>query len=256
MKYIFLHIPKNGGSTLQHIIDAQYPKHQIFQIGENEREKRIEEFKRKHKHLKRFIKVVKGGHFSFGLHKYFSKPENVKYFAMLRNPIYRTLSYYHFVSRTPKHYLYKKFKDEDLTLENFLNREDLYQEVNNGQTKLLCGLDQLNDCSFQDFKNAKYNLENHFFFVGVMEYYLETLFFLKMELNWDKPIRYRVLNINKQKDYNIDKSLEDRIKELNKFDLDIYVFYKGFYLLKSEFISQKEISGGPARKVLELLIKA
>ena len=47
MKYIFLHIPKNGGTTLQQIVDDQYPKYRIYNILDHERAERLQVLKEK-----------------------------------------------------------------------------------------------------------------------------------------------------------------------------------------------------------------
>ncbi|WP_431135819.1 sulfotransferase family 2 domain-containing protein [Psychroserpens mesophilus] len=223
MKYIFLHIPKNGGTTLDHILDSQYNKHQVFNIIEHKKKDKLLELKRKNKISKRLIKVVKGGHFPYGIHEYFNNPQNIKYYTILRNPLHRTLSYYYFAKAQPNHYLHQLINN--VSLEEFLDREDLNFEVCNGQTKLIAGLYQKQESNDAVFEDAKQHLENDFFQVGILEHYLESLFFLKEHLNWKKPIKYNILNVNKHKDLDITDAVKEKIISLNSFDMEIYNTY-------------------------------
>lgn len=223
MKYIFLHIPKNGGTTLDHILDSQYKKNQVFNIAESKRKEKLEELKQKNYFSKKRIKIVKGGHFAFGIHEYFNNPENIKYFTILRHPLQRAVSYYYFVKAQPAHYLHDALKD--MTFEDFLDRDDLNFEICNGQTKLIAGLTQKNVCDNAVFETAKKHLENNYFQVGILEHYVETLYFLKQQLNWKKPIKYTILNANTHKRNQMSTAIEDKILSLNSFDLEIYNTY-------------------------------
>ena len=224
MKYIFLHIPKNGGTTLQQIVDDQYPKYRIYNILDHERAERLKQLKEKGFLAKKFIKVVKGGHFSYGCHTFFKNPDQVTYFAMLRHPVDRALSYYSYVKRTPEHYLYKTFTSENITLDDFIEREDLNMEVTNGQTKLLGGFGQKETCTSAIFEMAMEHLEHTFFLVGIMERYVETLFMLKTILGWSRPIHYNMLNVNSEQKNELSKEQHKKLLELNKFDMAIYKY--------------------------------
>jgi hypothetical protein len=162
-KYIILHIPKNGGTSLIEILSSQFYNWQIYAIPDYKRSEFVLKLKNLNSVRKHFIKLVMGGHFEYGVHKFFSNYYSVQYFAMLRDPIARTVSFYEYARRTPAHYLYKTLNDEQLSLSQFLERDDLNMEVRNGQTKIIAGIDQKNLCLEYHFHKAIEHIENSFF---------------------------------------------------------------------------------------------
>jgi len=240
MKYIFLHIPKNGGTTLQQIVDDQYRKYQIFNIPDHQRDERWRHLKEKNNLSKKFIKVINGGHFSYGCHSFFKHPNRVKYFAMLRNPVDRALSYYLYIKRTPIHYLYDTFISENISFDDFLERGDLNMEVTNGQTKLIAGAEQKEFCTLVMFEEAKVHLETNFFLIGIMEKYVETLFLLNSHLGWSQPINYKVLNVTREQKTELSKEQRDKILELNKFDTAIYKYGIDTFEKKWQSVSETD----------------
>jgi len=97
---IFLHIPKNGGTTLNTIINRKYKKDAIFNIVEvNHERPNIPEFKNLPQNEREKIKVLKG-HLQFGLHTYLPGPS--KYVTLLRKPEDRIYSYYQYVKQRPQ----------------------------------------------------------------------------------------------------------------------------------------------------------
>src|SRR5690554_3093712 len=103
---IFLHLPKNGGSTLHGILNRLYPKDRTFNIKVIDNTKlNISEFKELPIEDRAQIKLLKG-HMTFGLHEYLVGPS--KYITFLRKPEDRITSFYHYAKSRPQHRLYKK----------------------------------------------------------------------------------------------------------------------------------------------------
>lgn len=224
MNIIYLHIPKNGGTTLHQIIQQQYKKEEIFNVDLFDRDKSKTELLGLKEKDKEKIKVLKGGHIEFGWHQYLNNPNSYKYFTILRNPIDRALSFYYYAKRTPIHYLYDILNKKNITFEEFITNENWTKEISNGQTKMIAGVNQGEECSDSIYKQAVKNIEEQFFFIGYLEKYNETLFLLKESLNWSN-VKYNILNENKNRDYQLSESTTKNIIELNFFDNKLYQKY-------------------------------
>src|SRR5438874_1730089 len=96
---LFLHIPKTGGSTLSKILERQYPRAQTLTLDDQ----KIAQFKTLPVAERGRYCLVKG-HLHFGLHHFIPRPST--YITLLREPVERVLSFYHYARSTPDHYLY------------------------------------------------------------------------------------------------------------------------------------------------------
>src|SRR5438045_9447770 len=96
---VFVHIPKAAGTTLQEIIVRYYKGGRGFRFtGETQQ---WEDFKNASKEQNGRYDVLQG-HVHFGVHEY--QPEPATYITMVRDPIDRVVSHYHFVKAPPRQY--------------------------------------------------------------------------------------------------------------------------------------------------------
>jgi Sulfotransferase family len=213
---IFLHIPKAAGSTLNRLIECEYPPFAMYSIDPVF-------FRWSWKHLQglsqrrlKKIRVFKG-HMLFGLHAILPQPAT--YITVLRNPIDRVLSAFYFMRSYKLHPLYWKFKRENWTLEDFVRR--LPRE--NAQCKILAGACYEEPCTADICEIAKENLTRHFSVVGLSEHFEESLALMKLRFGW-KLRNYSIFNVTRVRPVKsaIPQSTLDLIAEKNAFDISLY----------------------------------
>ena len=206
--YIFLHIPKTGGSTLNSIFTRQFSAQELYdhELFQN----KIIPLADLTSEDRKQIHAI-AGHLLYGAHGKFYKPYH--YFTMLRHPVDRVLSLYSFLKNYPG---YERL--QNMSLEEYVRTEP---EAQNGQTLLLCGIPLQYDVSL-----AKKRLET-FDVVGITERFDESLYLLKSAFGWT-DIHYEKVNITKTRLKRADVPLETikLIEEHNKLDLELYQFAK------------------------------
>lgn len=224
---IFLHLPKNGGTTLHTILDRNYSKKNTYtiQLVDNKRLS-IPEFKAMPDNERKKIHLLKG-HLRYGLHEYLYGES--EYITFLRKPEERIISFYNYVKNNSWHRLYKRVKDDNLSLYDFAqNITDA--DINNAQIRFISGI---NDTEDNMLNKALENIEKHFSFVGLLEHFDESLILLKKHYSWKTPY-YKIENQSKkkvQKD-NIDSKTVSLIKNLNNGDCKLYSIIEEEFLTK------------------------
>ena len=196
---LFLHIPKCAGTTLNfEIIKKQFKPHEFIFFYDQGTPALIELLKGMSKKEQKKIKCI-SGHFYFGVHKYFYvRPAT--YITILRDPIERIISHYYQVRRWEPHYLYKEVTKNNLTLKKYISNK-LSCELNNGQTRILAGLDwhvPFGECTRELLDKAKKNLEKYFVAVGLTEKFNEFLQLLNLKLGWKTYIK-KIQNVGQNK---------------------------------------------------------
>ena len=166
------------------------------------------------------------GHFPFGIHKQLSR--SFRYITMLRHPVERVLSLYHFAKLVEAKYGHHEgFRmASDTTLEEFVESPP-FREVDNGQTRRISGLSaELGDCTKATLEHAKKNLREYFPVVGITERFDETLILLRRAFSWRKDLFYypKNTNPNRVNVETLNKKTIDTILARNKFDTELYQF--------------------------------
>lgn len=128
---IFLHMPKAGGTTLEEIVKRHYQGGKSFRFtGSDEN---AAEFRALPEEERASFDLL-SGHIYFGIHEHVPSPAT--YMTMLRHPVERVVSLYHYVKRSPGHYLYKYGFADRRDVEDFVQRP-ITSEIDNWQTRLL-----------------------------------------------------------------------------------------------------------------------
>ena len=215
---IFLHVPKTAGTTVNRLIEWEYPVLQMYSVDPV-----LFTWSSNHLHKLppkrlRSIRMFKG-HMLFGLHKILPQPAS--YITVLRDPVDRVLSAFYFMRTYKLHPLYWKFRRENWTLEDFVNRSPR----TNVQCKIIAGAEYEAPCTAEICATAMENIERHFSVVGLSERLEESLALMKLRYGW-KLESYSSFNITKArpKKRDLPQSTLDLINEKNFYDVALYEF--------------------------------
>lgn len=228
---IFVHLPKSGGSTLQEIIQRQYPSDSIYSIeGESidSVQRSVDRLRNLPDDQRSAIACVRG-HVPFGIHRWLTG--DTAYVTVLRDPVERTVSDYFFARNTPGHRLYERIRANRLSLEDFAVLR--HQEgLGNIYCRMLGGAvdwNRLRDSPLETTPDtldaAKRNLECHFAAVGLTERFDVSLLLMQDALGWGNVL-YRRTNVTRDKPARVLLTVGERdaIHRLNALDIELYSF--------------------------------
>ncbi len=213
---VFLHIPKNGGTTLHGILNRHYDPSTIFDIEViNNTRLNTQEFLELSLEDRSKIKLLKG-HMLFGLHEHLVGTS--KYITFLRKPEERILSFYNYVRSKPQHRLYEKLKNKSLYDFVATTSEG---DVHNAQVRWVSGLEHESPESM--LEKALENIEKHFSFVGLLEEYNTSLLLLSKLYGWGIPYyKHGKKGIKSNTTARLDQKTKEAIVAANQGDLKLY----------------------------------
>ncbi|MEX2400241.1 MAG: sulfotransferase family 2 domain-containing protein [Rhodothermales bacterium] len=223
MTLIFQHIPKAAGSTLLSILRRHFsPSETCFLTGPGGiREAEFERLPLKEREGFRLVM----GHMYFGIHRHLPGPST--YITMLRHPVDRVISHYHYVKRTPHHYLYGRVASEKMSLEGYVS-DGIALELNNGQVRSLFGLEhqlvEYGQCSDEMLRVAERHLLENYSVVGLTERFDESLLLMRRRLGWTFRPVYAAKNVARKNAgaSNVSRRIVEIIERDNALDLELY----------------------------------
>jgi Galactose-3-O-sulfotransferase len=213
---IFLHVPKAAGSTLNRLIEWEYPLCEMYSIDPVFYRRSWAHLQRLSKKRLQRIRIFKG-HMLFGLHAILPQPAT--YITVLREPVDRVISSFYFMRNYKLQPLYWKFKFENWSLEDFVRRSPR----ENVQCKILAGVEYAKPCTAEIYETAKENLIRYFSVVGLCERFEESLALMKLRFGW-KLQRYSSFNVShtRPRKSDVSRSTLNLIEEKNSFDISLY----------------------------------
>src|SRR5205085_6633037 len=211
-----LHVPKSAGTTVNRLIEGEYPLFQIFSVDPV-----FSRWSCRHlwslppERLKRY-RIFKG-HMLFGLHTILPQPAS--YFAVFRDAVDRVISAFYFMRNYKLHPNYWKFRRYHWDLEDFVRNSPR----DNVQTKIVAGAPYEEPCTAEIFARAQQNLHQHFSVVGLSERFEESLALMKLRFGW-KLESYSSFNVTRKrpKKREVPQATLDLIAEKNRFDISLY----------------------------------
>jgi len=216
-KLIFLHLVKNGGSTMREIIEREYGRKYVMTI-DNSNESDFLNMTREEKEI---LKVLQG-HMQFGHHQRFES--KVFYITLLRKPFSRILSFYNYFGTLPNHPRYEEVINSSFY--DFMVNSEGRPNIHNGQVRNISGIDDKPELMLE---KALDNIEKHFSVVGLLERYEESLIIMKQFLGWKKYPTYAKRNVSKKllEKSEVTERESKLLNEMNKADIQLYEIMEG-----------------------------
>ena len=213
---IFLHVPKTAGTTLNRLIEWEYRLSEMYSVDPvlfHWSAAHLRKLPRRRLQRTRMFK----GHMLFGLHEILPQPAT--YITVLRDPVERVLSAFYYMRTYKLHPLYWKFRRENWTLEQFVERTTRH----NVQCKIMAGAEYNSPCTNEILEKAKSHLQQHFSVVGLSERFEESLALLKLRFGWQLK-SYSTFNVTRSrpKKGDLSQATLDAITTRNSFDLILY----------------------------------
>lgn len=214
---IFLHLPKTGGVTLDRILGRNYRRREIWRDSSGGMAEASACFGRLPKDKRAQYRLLMG-HLSFGIHELVSRPTT--YFTVVREPVARVTSGYHYIRRTPRHPHYELARA--VSLEEMV-RSGRWPAADNQQARAIANdwSTPFGECGEETLGIALKNVEEHFAVVGLTERFDESLLLLGQAFGWRK-LQYVPLNTARRTEGGVDRAAARVIEDLNGVDRELY----------------------------------
>ncbi|BAN35280.1 hypothetical protein SCD_n01457 [Sulfuricella denitrificans skB26] len=204
--------------TLYSMIRDIYRPSELHKI--NPAMESIEKYRHLPQERKEKLKVIYG-HMDYRVRELL--PPNSRYVTLMRNPVERVISHYHYYRRNAKDPLRELAMRS--SLDDWVTQCNL-NEMDNGQTRRLSGSMEsvrFGECSAEMLERARHNVQRNFALVGITERFDETYGLMSKLFDW--PIKlYLPRNVAQQR--SSIKEIPVRtirlIEKFNALDMELY----------------------------------
>ena len=242
---VHIHIPKNAGTTIDHLLKRKFKDH-YFEYYTDREGKFLsnQEFLELINNLPASVKCL-SGHYIRPLELQKAKALNINYFTFIRDPIKRAISLYYFEqARTDKSHIshgsFSQYVEERPKQDNAISNWQVYNLTEDGQ-----------------FESAR-NILDSFLFVGLVEEFDKSLILLNDSLQKNALTTlgtyYVPQNTSKNKILSkstIDKKTLCALECLNEQDLLLYSHVKSELERRWQSLSLREIKLGRTHLICE-----
>ncbi|MDQ3047170.1 MAG: sulfotransferase family protein [Bacteroidota bacterium] len=217
---IFLHIPKTAGTTVHHILHAQYKGKNMFST---ENPGQISNYKILSEEQKKQLSIIKG-HFPYGIH--YEHPLPAAYFTFLRDPIKRSISAFNYLYEHKAHFFHAEIMRNQYTLKQML--KDGHMKIfDNCQVRYLADALDLEYGAVDEsvYQRALHNLENGIRVTGICERFDESIVLIRDEFGWNEPFYIMEnVSISTHRKNEFDEETMGLLHQFNKYDLLLYEY--------------------------------
>lgn len=229
---IFIHIPKSAGTSVQNALCNCINLKYCVLLRDDIKSK--EKFNEK---INSFQAI--SGHFSFNnINTKLTNQKKHIFITLLRNPLERILSLYHYIKITPQHYLNPILFNEQINIYTFLNKLLDYESIDLQKNSP----SDLQKNSPSEIRNTSYQMlvtpgltsqdsikfiENNYHLVGITEMIGIAEEKLNVLLsNFTTPFKLKKINVTERKELiNLDSKTLNFIHDINQIDFEIYEYF-------------------------------
>jgi hypothetical protein len=236
----FLRINKNAGTTICHILRQNYAEGTLLETvlqgrkGFDGKAKTVDGLD---EDVHQFINEVQSRcstltciavNLPFGLHKAVDRP--FTYFTLLREPVSRCISYWHFAYRTREEgRLWTTLAQHGFDIRRICAERAAYQFTND-QVRMVSGSSEP-EPGETEFRLACENIEQRFVFAGAVELFDRSLQVLGCKLGWSHVPSLRLNATSDDVDASIlPPGAVRRFREVNEWDTRLYEWLINKYL--------------------------
>lgn len=228
-RLFYVHVPKASGTTLYTILRRQYGAAAIVTVGF--RTLPVKVFRQWAAADFAPVRVVRG-HVPLDVRD--AIPGPVQTITILREPAARVISHYYFLRRNPDLPGQEAIRTGAISLREFVSTGAAWL-VDNGQTRLLCGLPgqahvPFGACTREMLDAAKHHLRETITVAGLSEQFDASALLMQRALGWRLPlyVRRNVTPGSKQREAVTDDTRQ-LIAEHNALDLELYAYAQDLF---------------------------
>lgn len=221
---IHLHISKTAGSTIRKMLAKHHLPENLYRVDGYNLESALDAYVAMSAEMRARIACVYG-HMPFGFHLEAGVPP--RYLTMLRDPVERVNSHYHFVRVRPRAALHASVIEGRVSLAEYVSVFSASRFVNNGQVRCL-GATQM--CAMElpgpgALERAKERLVNGEIMFGLVERFDESMQGFSRSEAWalaEAPPQK--VNPEKPPLREVEAEVRGLIAETNSLDVELYRF--------------------------------